>query len=75
MSTIGSKFVTHSGQQSVVGNPFDRVLTPLTLSIALQEGKLRVVGCQSQLVPLGHAGSPAVLRDPVPEPQPSFGRI
>ena len=75
MSTIGSKFTSRNRCSLVVEIPFDRVLTPLTLSIALEEGKLIVVGCQSQLVPLGHTSSPAVLRDPVPEPQPSFGRI
>ena len=75
MSTIESLSTSRNGCSCAGKFPFDRVLTPLTLSIALEEGKLRVVGYRSQLIPLGHTGSPAVLRDPVPEPQPSFGRI
>ena len=55
--------------------PFDRVLTPLALSIAPQEGTLMVVGFRFRLASLGHKGSFSVLGDIVPQAQPSFGRI
>ena len=55
--------------------PFDRVLTPLALSIGPQEGTLVVVGFRFRLASLGHKGSLAVLGDIVPQAQPSFGRI
>ena len=55
--------------------PFDRVLTPLALSIAPQEGTLIVVGFRFRLASPGRKGSSAVLEDIVPQAQPSFGRI
>ena len=75
MSTFMVKNRKTKGTDAFVEFPFDRVLTPLALSIALQEGKLGVVGFQFQLFPKSQAGSPAVLEGSVPRAQSSFRRI
>ena len=75
MSAVQPKYSTEFSRVSRVEIPFDRVLTPVALSIAPQEGKLGVVGFQFQLSLTSHADSLAVLGEDVPQSQLSFGRI